>query len=127
MRHGLERWLGVVVLSLDVMGVPISSREGRTSLEHAKGVVRHMGDPCPKTCHVDPRGLLVEGVRMRWLAIGVLIAGSLAVGLLAHSIPTAAAGGKTAVTSYNDGWIDAKTDDCQQGDPLACQWLHAQK
>jgi hypothetical protein len=27
------------------------------------------------------------------------------------------------VTSFNDGFTDAKRDDCQQGYQAACQWL----
>jgi hypothetical protein len=30
------------------------------------------------------------------------------------------------VTNYNDGWIDAKRDDCEQGVKIACQWLDQQ-
>jgi hypothetical protein len=29
------------------------------------------------------------------------------------------------VRDYNDGWIDAKRDDCQQGSAAACSWLAA--
>jgi len=37
------------------------------------------------------------------------------------------ANNSVVVTSYNDGWLDAKADDCQQGDLSACQWATAQK
>jgi len=33
----------------------------------------------------------------------------------------------SVVVAYNDGWLDAKADDCQQGDTSACQWLNTQK
>ncbi len=30
----------------------------------------------------------------------------------------------SSVAQFNDGFRDSKTDDCQQGAAVACQWLH---
>lgn len=60
-----------------------------------------------------------------------LIAAFVGVGLgVAKSIHTTsatpAATSSSTVTTYNDGWVDAKRDDCEQGFQAACKWLDQQ-
>lgn len=44
------------------------------------------------------------------------IGSAVAYGLTAHRADS-------SVSQFNDGFRDAKADDCQQGVAVACQWL----
>ncbi|MFJ9771848.1 hypothetical protein ACIRVF_11440 [Kitasatospora sp. NPDC101157] len=54
------------------------------------------------------------------MALVSAMVGSFYVGYLADHPPTPS----PSVGAFNDGFEDAKWDDCQQGYAAACDWLH---
>lgn len=54
----------------------------------------------------------------------MVTAGTVAIATAPASAATPGSTASATVRSYNDGFTDAKLDDCQQGFSAACTWVH---
>jgi hypothetical protein len=52
-----------------------------------------------------------------------LVAGLALGGALTYGLTPSPQASASSVATFNDGFADAKQDDCEQGSEVACEWV----